>query len=170
MKKVNFSSFPQFSASLPPRCMLRGSDTNTAVSLPTKVFILVLSVENNKTLNPGRAGEPYVTCSLSSKSSFASFSPNALTFGDSCLLPHFQGSCVIMDRDYWGLVGRGRPQLIIRRNKAKCLVSVACLSAIILHSWKFCLKRFEGPQGYCSRIKATTGFHWISIDNSTFYV
>lgn len=67
MKKQFFSSLCHFSACVLPPCVHSASDSNTAASLLTKRFILVASVENNKTLNPGRAGEPYVPCCLSSK-------------------------------------------------------------------------------------------------------
>lgn len=142
-KKASFSSFPHFSACYLPPCVYRGSDTNTAVSLLTKRFILVLSVENNKTLNPRRAGEPYVPCSMSSKSSFASFSPKALIgFGGSCLLPHFWGSCVIMDGDYWVLVGRRRPQLIIRETKSTACFRVAA-GLLFEHNYPTLWKTFS---------------------------
>lgn len=138
-RKEGVSCYPRFWACLPPCWVYSGSDSNAAASLLTKLFILVLSVENNKTWNPGRAGEPYVPRSLFSKSGFASFSPKALTFGPSCLLPHSRGSCVIMDRDYWVLVGRRRPQLIIRGTKTTVSLRVACWIATWTHlsySWR----------------------------------
>lgn len=119
--KAGFCSFfliSQPAASL-PHSVHRGSDTSTAASLLTKLFILVLSVENNKTLNPRRAGEPYVPCSLSFEG--ADLPPphqRRLDLGGFCLLTHLRSSCVIMDGDYSVVVGRGRPQLIIRETKS----------------------------------------------------
>lgn len=98
---TGFSGFHHFSACYLSNCLHGGCDTSAAVSPPTKLFVLVLSAENNKALNPGRAEKPHVPCSLSSKSSFASFSLKALTFRGPCLLPHLWGSWVIMDGDYW---------------------------------------------------------------------
>lgn len=86
--KVIFSIFSRFSA---PRLLVcfDGSGTKAAVFLLTKLFILFLSVENNKTLNPGRAQEPYAPRWLSAKSGFSSFKPKALRFGGSSLLAHY---------------------------------------------------------------------------------
>lgn len=127
-------------------------DTNTAGSLLIKLFVLVLPVGNNKALKPGRAEEPQVSCSLSRQNGFASLSPKALTFRGSCLLPHLGGSWVIMEGDYWVLVGRRRHQLIISETKSSACWGgwLDCyLNTIILHSKKNPLvKRLnKGPQG-----------------------
>ena len=71
--KSDFLQFPLISQpATSPRCVYTGSDSNTAASLLTKRFT---SVENNKTLNRRRAGEPYVARSLFSQNGFASYSP-----------------------------------------------------------------------------------------------
>lgn len=117
-------------------------DTNTAGSLLIKLLVLVLPVGNNKALKPGRAEEPQVSCSLSRQNGFASLFPKALTFRGSCLLPHLGGSWVIMEGDYWVLVGRRRHQLIISETKSSACWGgwLDCyLNTIILRSKKsFC--------------------------------
>lgn len=139
-KKSCFLKFPSFLIVLPPS-LCKGSDTNIAAFLLTKLLILVLSVENNKTLNPGRAGEPYVPCSLSfERAALPPSYQRRFRFGGSCLLPDLWGSCVIMDGDYRVLVGRRRPQLIISETKSAACCRVACWipasTAIILQICK----------------------------------
>lgn len=93
-------------------------ESNTAGSLLIKLFVLVLPVANNTALKPGRAEEPQVSRGLSRQNGFASLFPKALTFRGSCLLPRLGGSWVIMEGDYWVLVGRRRHQLIISETKS----------------------------------------------------
>lgn len=67
------------------------------VSLLTKLLILVLCAENNKALNPGRAAaEPYVACSLSSKSRFSSFSPKGAYIWGAPASCHISEAAVLL--------------------------------------------------------------------------
>lgn len=96
---------------------------NTAVSLLTKLLFLVQPLENNKTLNPGRAAEPYVPCRLVKEWLYCLLTKDAYIWE---LQPPatFLRHCVIIDGDYQVVVGRRRPQLIIRRQRELASFSV----------------------------------------------
>lgn len=80
--KVCFISLP----CSPLAVCSKGSDTKKVVSPLTKLFILFLSVGNNKTLNPGWAPEPYAPWSLSL---LCLILPEAALGLGFCFLSHF---------------------------------------------------------------------------------
>lgn len=82
-----------------------------AASPLTTLFVLFLSVQNNKDIKPWEGWR--ALCSLRSLSS-----TNGLHWGASGLLPRLRGSWVIMDGDYWVSRSRGRPRVVISETKS----------------------------------------------------